>query len=145
MKTAGYLKTVTTEYNINGTNQKLNDGDGFYAVCDGITIPYSTNRYMLIRKKTVKDGLHAVASNASNFATLCEEWDGIPVGGSTSGSGANNPYCYSGRCFSDIAQYDYAKQYVIYRQKNYRQLIMEMVQKPLLLRIWKIVLVLHYK
>jgi len=112
LKTAGYIKTVNTEYNINGTNQKLNDDDGFYAVCDGITIPYSTNRYMLIRKKTVKDGLHAVASNASNFATLCEEWDGTPVGGSTSGSGANNPYCYSGRCFSDIAQYDYAKQYV---------------------------------
>ena len=108
LKTAGEIKKVSTKYTINGSEQALNDDYGFYAKCDGVEIPYSTNRYMLIRKKEVKDGLHAVKENKTSFATLCEEWNGTPVGGE---SGA---FCYSGQCFATIAQYDFAKEYVTY-------------------------------
>lgn len=106
LKTANQIQWVTTKYDIHGQNQALNDDYGFYAQCAGKAIPYSTNRYMLIRKKEVKDGLHAVDANKTSFATLCEEWDGTPVGGGT------DAYCYSGECFGIIAQYDYAKEYV---------------------------------
>lgn len=106
LKEADQIKKVTTSYLINGHTQALNDDYGFYAQCAGKAIPYSTNRYMLIRKKEVKDGLHAVDANKTSFATLCEEWDGTPVGG------ASSAYCYSGTCFGEIAQYDFAKEYV---------------------------------
>ena len=104
--TEGLVENITTEYLINGTMQKLNDGKGFHAECAGNPIPLSTNRYMLVRKNTVLDGLHAVEANTTSFATLCEEWDGTPVGGSASA------YCYSGEIFSDIAEYDYAENYI---------------------------------
>lgn len=106
LKEADQIKKVTTSYLINGHTQALNDDYGFYAQCAGKAIPYSTNRYMLIRKKEVKDGLHAVDANKTSFATLCEEWDGTPVGGGT------DAFCYSGTCFGEIAQYDFAKEYV---------------------------------
>ena len=108
LKSERKIKQCTDKYYINGKSQALNDAIGFYAKCDGITIPYSTNRYMLIRKKEVKDGLHAVDANKTSFATLCEEWNGTPVGGE------QEAYCYSGQRFAEIAQYDYAKEYVTY-------------------------------
>lgn len=104
--TEGLVENIATQYLINGTMQRLNDGKGFHAECTGNPIPLSTNRYMLVRKSTVLDGLHAVEANTTSFATLCEEWDGTPVGGSASA------YCYSGEIFSDIAEYDYAENYI---------------------------------
>lgn len=105
--TTGLVEQITTEYVIDGVEQVLNDGLGFHATCteDPDEIPLSTNRYMLIRKNTVLDGTNAVASNTSSFATFCSEWDGKPVGGSTSG------YCTSGEKFSDIGEYDYSENY----------------------------------
>ena len=102
----------TTKLEINGFVQDLNDGVGYWAKCDGNKIPYSTNRYMLIRKSTVKDGSNAIKDNVGSFATLCTEWNGTPVGGSTDVDKENNPYCFSGESFSAIAEYDYAKNYV---------------------------------
>lgn len=102
----GLVENIDTEYVINGVSQKLNDGNGFHAECEGKEIPLSTNRYMLVRMNSVVDGMHAVASNATSFATLCEEWDGTPVGGSSEG------YCRSGEVFSEIAEYDYAQNYI---------------------------------
>ncbi|MBQ2540118.1 MAG: endonuclease [Paludibacteraceae bacterium] len=104
--TEGLVDNISTEYEINGVMQALNDGNGFHAECAGNPIPLSTNRYMLVRKNSVLDGMHAVASNATSFATLCEEWDGTPVGGSSEG------YCRSGKVFSEIAEYDYAQNYI---------------------------------
>ena len=104
--TSGLVEKITDTYDINGSSQPLNDGDGFHAECAGNPIPLSTNRYMLVRKNSVLDGMHAVAFNTTSFATLCEEWDGTPVGGSADG------YCQSGHVFSDIAEYDYAENYI---------------------------------
>ena len=104
--TSGLVEKITDTYDINGSSQPLNDGDGFHAECAGDPIPLSTNRYMLVRKNSVLDGMHAVAFNTTSFATLCEEWDGTPVGGSADG------YCQSGHVFSDIAEYDYAENYI---------------------------------
>ena len=108
--TEGLVEQITDEYEINGVTQALNDGAGFHAECAGNPIPLSTNRYMLIRKNTVLDGLTAVTSNTTSFATLCSEWDGTPVGGAT-GSTADS-YCNSGEKFSDIGEYDYAENYI---------------------------------
>lgn len=103
------VKEITTKYTIDGVSQPLNDNPGgFYCTPSGASIPLSTNRYMLIRKKEVLSGQNAVESNTNSFATLCTEWNGTPVGGSTSS------YCYSGKCFADIAQYDYANFYSEY-------------------------------
>lgn len=104
--TDGLVEKIETKYIINGVSQELNDGTGFHELCTDSIIPFSTNRYMLVRKNTVLDGMHAVASNTSSFATLCEEWNGTPVGGSADG------YCRSGNVFSDIAEYDYAENYI---------------------------------
>lgn len=104
--TEGLVENIDTEYEINGKMQELNDGNGFHAECEGNPIPLSTNRYMLVRKNTVLDGKTAVASNTTSFATLCDEWDGTPVGGTA------DAYCHSGGVFSDIAEYDYAENYI---------------------------------
>jgi uncharacterized repeat protein (TIGR02543 family) len=104
--TDGLVEKIETKYIINGVSQELNDGTGFHELCTDSIIPFSTNRYMLVRKNTVLDGMHAVASNTTSFATLCEEWNGTPVGGSADG------YCRSGNVFSDIAEYDYAENYI---------------------------------
>ena len=104
--TDGLVEKIETKYIINGVSQELNDGTGFHELCTESIIPFSTNRYMLVRKNTVLDGMHAVASNTTSFATLCEEWNGTPVGGSADG------YCRSGHVFSDIAEYDYAENYI---------------------------------
>ncbi len=104
--TEGLVENISTEYEINGKMQALNDGNGFHAECEGNPIPLSTNRYMLVRKNTVLDGMNAVASNTTSFATLCDEWDGTPVGGTA------DAYCHSGGVFSDIAEYDYAENYI---------------------------------
>jgi hypothetical protein len=104
--TEGLVENISTTYEINGISQRLNDGNGFHAECEGNPIPLSTNRYMLVRKNTVLDGKTAVASNTTSFATLCDEWDGTPVGGTA------DAYCQSGGVFSDIAEYDYAENYI---------------------------------
>lgn len=106
--TAGLVEKITTNYEINGSVQPLNDDPGFHAECEGNPIPLSTNRYMLVRKNTVLDGMHAVASNTTSFSTLCEEWHGTPVGGAKDDAA----FCHSGEIFSDIAEYDYAENYI---------------------------------
>ncbi len=106
--TAGLVEKITTNYEINGSVQPLNDDPGFHAECEGNPIPLSTNRYMLVRKNSVLDGMHAVASNTTSFSTLCEEWHGTPVGGAKDEAA----FCHSGEIFSDIAEYDYAENYI---------------------------------
>ena len=108
--TEGLVEQITTEYEINGETQALNDGTGFHAECEGVNIPLSTNRYALRRKNSVLDGLTAVASNTTSFATLCSEWDGTPIGG------AYESYCISGEMFSDIGEYDYAENYIEWQE-----------------------------
>ena len=59
------------------------DADGWN--CDdgedvnGNTLALSTNRCLLVRKNTVKNGLNAVAKNKDYFNTLCDEWWGAHV------------------------------------------------------------------
>ena len=71
----------------------------------------STNRYYLVRKNTVKDGLHAVESNTSTFATLCEEWVGKPVGKFSSADDDSKTTCKN---FQDVGVYNYNEYYVKY-------------------------------
>lgn len=103
----------STKYNIGGTNQALNDDPGWYTAEDGegnaFAIPYSTNRYLLTRKKWVKSGARAVKLNTTDFVTLKDEWNGTAVGGS------NANVCYSGTQFSVVGQYDYANYYSEFR------------------------------
>ena len=113
---------ITDTYEINGSVQALNDNPGgWYAtVSDGATlpIPYSTNRYLLIRKNFVKSGAVAVEYNKTDFRTLGDfteagitfkgEWTGIPVGADGSAN------CYSGTKFSEIGEFDYATSYQQY-------------------------------
>lgn len=124
----GATDKITTTYKINGTNQALNDDPGWYATKSGfepgtttdttLAIPYSTNRYMLIRKNFVRSGANAVKYNKTDFVTLgnytneeskrCEgEWLGIAVGG-------GNDNCYSGTMFSEVGQFDYNSSYEQY-------------------------------
>lgn len=46
---------------------------------NGNTLALSTNRCLLVRKNTVKNGLNAVAKNKNYFNTLCDEWWGAHV------------------------------------------------------------------
>ena len=99
---------ITDDYEINGEEQDLNDEPGGWVTYTSggatLTIPYSTNRYMLTRKKEVKSGLRAVDLNKTDFVTLADEWNGIAVGG-------NHNDCYSGTMFSEVGKYDYANYY----------------------------------
>ena len=103
----------STIYNIGGVDQQLNDAKGWYTETDGegnlFAIPYSTNRYLLTRKKSVKSGANAVKLNTTDFETLKSEWNGIAVGGS------NDNVCFSGTQFSVVGQYDYANYYSEFR------------------------------
>lgn len=103
---------ITDDYEINGVEQDLNDEPGGWVTYTSggatLTIPYSTNRYMLTRKKEVKSGLRAVDLNKTDFVTLADEWNGIAVGG-------NHNDCYSGTMFSEVGKYDYANYYSEFR------------------------------
>ena len=90
----------------------FNDGAGFYAAngdnikteLEETDYELSTNRCLLIRKRTVKSGMNAVAQNvytksgnpvcdaeiAAAFKTLADEWAGFRIG---SGSNANTLTC----------------------------------------------------
>lgn len=105
-------KKDNEKYTINGNaNTPLNDfPGGFWAKVAGIDIPLSTNRYYLVRKKEVKSGANAVASNAELFATLETEWTGKPVGGDDAA------FCYSGEMFAEVGQYDFANYYSDYEE-----------------------------
>lgn len=108
---------ITTRYDIGDPviNQALNDDPGgWHCEEDGeghtFAIPYSTNRYLLTRKKSVKSGTDAVKLNKTDFVTLKSEWNGIAVGGS------NADVCFSGTQFSVVGQYDYANYYSEFRK-----------------------------
>lgn len=66
-------------------NSKPTWGDAVGWNCDdgedvnGNTLALSTNRCLLVRKNTVKNGLNAVARNKDYFNTLCDEWWGAHV------------------------------------------------------------------
>ena len=66
-------------------NSKPTWGDAVGWNCDdgedvnGNTLALSTNRCLLVRKNTVKNGLNAVAKNKDYFNTLCDEWWGAHV------------------------------------------------------------------
>lgn len=66
-------------------NSKPTWGDAVGWNCDdgedvnGNTLALSTNRCLLVRKNTVKNGLNAVAKNKNYFNTLCDEWWGAHV------------------------------------------------------------------
>jgi hypothetical protein len=95
-------------------DEKPEWGDAVGWNCDdgedvnGNTIGLSTNRCLLVRKNTVKDGLNAVAKNKTTFTTLCEEWWGahVPKDGDQRQVSCDN--------FSYVGHYDYNKYYATY-------------------------------
>ena len=94
----------------------MNDDPGWYCA-EGThyvskkNIPLSTNRYLLIRKNTVKDGLTAVASNTEDFTTLCSEWEGAPCGKFTDTKKDNETTCVN---FAYVAEFNYNNYYTSY-------------------------------
>ena len=85
------------------------DADGWN--CDdgedvnGNTLALSTNRCLLVRKNTVKNGLNAVAKNKDYFNTLCDEWWGAHV------PETSNEVQTSCDNFAYVGHYDYNNYY----------------------------------
>lgn len=98
------------------TTTKMNDAPGWYCA-DGIhyvtdaTIPLSTNRYLLIRKNSVKDGLDAVKGNTTDFTTLCSEWEGAPCGKFEDSEADNTTTCVN---FAYVSDFNYNDYYTTY-------------------------------
>ncbi len=98
------------------TKTRMNDAKGWYCsegthYVSKTTIPLSTNRYLLIRKNTVKSGYTAVADNTEDFTTLCSEWEGAPCGKFTDTSKDNQTTCVN---FAYVADFNYNNYYVSY-------------------------------
>ena len=72
---------------------------------EGNVIGLSTNRCLLVRKNTVKNGLNAVEKNTTYFNTISEEWWGahVPTDGDQIQSSCDN--------FSYVGHYDYNQYY----------------------------------
>ena len=92
-------------------------GDGYGWNCDdgtdvaGKPMKLSTNRCILVRKNTVKDGLNAVAKNKTDFVTLCEEWWGSSVPKNDDSQAEIQSSCDN---FSYVGHYDYQEYYAQY-------------------------------
>jgi|GEM_PF-3134479 len=93
-----------------------NDAGGWW--CEGgkdyetdTTMILSTNRYLLIRDNTVVDGQNAIASNITDFATLCTEWKGKACGKFSDGELDAQTTCSH---FQYVGTYDYNEYYVKY-------------------------------
>lgn len=98
------------------TKTRMNDAPGWYCsegthYVSKTTIPLSTNRYLLIRKNTVKSGYTAVADNTKDFTTLCGEWEGAPCGKFTDASDDNQTTCVN---FAYVSDFNYNNYYVAY-------------------------------
>lgn len=72
---------------------------------NGNTLALSTNRCLLVRKNTVKNGLNAVAKNKDYFNTLCDEWWGAHV------PETSNEVQTSCGNFAYVGHYDYNNYY----------------------------------
>ena len=89
-------------------------GDGYGWNCDdgtdvaGKPMKLSTNRCILVRKNTVKDGTNAVAKNKTDFVTLCEEWWGSSVPKNDDSQAEIQSSCDN---FSYVGHYDYQDYY----------------------------------
>ncbi len=94
----------------------MNDDVGWYCsegthyVTDA-QIPLSTNRYLLIRKNSVHDGLRAVATNTTDFSTLCSEWEGAPCGKFKDADTDNETTCVN---FAYVSDFNYNDYYTTY-------------------------------
>lgn len=92
-------------------NSKPTWGDAVGWNCDdgedvnGNTLALSTNRCLLVRKNTVKNGLNAVAKNKNYFNTLCDEWWGAHV------PETSNEVQTSCDNFAYVGHYDYNNYY----------------------------------
>lgn len=110
-----------------GTESTWGDGKGWVCTTGKSikdtteVIGISTNRCLLVRKFSVRDGSNAVASNkgtSATFATLCSEWYGFHVDAEEgSGSGCNkfkDDSHNSAVGFTYVGSYDYSDSYQQY-------------------------------
>ena len=109
---------------VNGSipnNSKANEkpawGDAYGWICatglslaDDSEIGISTNRCLLVRNNTVTSGANAVASNTTDFVTLCSEWKGAHV----LDSDVDNGIKESCENFAYIGTFDYSDYYTKY-------------------------------
>ena len=109
---------------VNGSipnNSKANNqpswGDANGWICDeGLSladdskIGISTNRCLLVRNNTVTSGANAVASNTTDFVTLCSEWKGAHV----LDSDVDNGIQESCENFAYVGTFDYSDYYTKY-------------------------------
>ena len=75
------------------------------------TIALSTNRCLLIRKNTVKDGLTAVSKNEEDFITFADEWSGKQV---PSNSSKEVEIASSCEAFAYVGSFNYNDYYTAY-------------------------------
>ena len=108
---------TTSAPNNTGANTKPAWGDAKGWTCDkglsiedGTMIGISTNRCLLVRNNTVTSGDNAVASNTTDFATLCTEWKGAHVPDDDVDDGVSE----SCENFAFVGTFDYSDYYVQY-------------------------------
>ncbi len=75
------------------------------------TIALSTNRCLLIRKNTVKDGLTAVSKNEEDFITFADEWSGKQVPKNSSDAVEIASSC---EAFAYVGSFNYNDYYTAY-------------------------------
>ena len=80
------------------------------SLADDSEIGISTNRCLLVRNNTVTSGANAVASNTTDFVTLCSEWKGAHV----LDSDVDNGIQESCENFAYVGTFDYSDYYTKY-------------------------------
>ena len=81
-----------------------------HSLADNSEIGISTNRCLLVRNNTVTSGANAVASNTTDFVTLCSEWKGAHV----LDSDVDNGIQESCENFAYVGTFDYSDYYTKY-------------------------------
>jgi len=92
------------------------DDPGWYikngtSIETGDSTALSTNRCLLIRKNSVKDGLNAVGKNQTDFVTFAEEWSGKQVPTNDESSIEIESSC---EAFAYVGAFNYNNYYISY-------------------------------
>lgn len=87
------------------------------SLADDSEIGISTNRCLLVRNNTVTSGANAVASNTTDFVTLCSEWKGAHV----LDSDVDNGIQESCENFAYIGTFDYSDYYTKFESMGVEQ------------------------
>lgn len=96
------------------------------SIANDSEIGISTNRCLLVRNNTVTSGANAVASNITDFVTLCSEWKGAHV----LDSDVDNGIKESCENFAYVGTFDYSDYYTKYETMGNEQVFDENDRNP---------------